>query len=112
MKNKKILVIVLLIIVLALGICIQIPTMLINPLKLALQATSVRIIGIVIGQLCLTLSFAWMQSFKDGINALDCIIFKIMLPKVIFELKRNLYSLLVCNVNERYKVALSLRKKN
>ncbi len=64
--------------VLALGICIQIPTMLINPLKLALQATSVRIIGIVIGQLCLALSFAWMQSFKDGINALDCIIFKIM----------------------------------
>ena len=61
--------------VLALGICIQIPTMLINPLKLALQATSV---GIVIGQLCLALSFAWMQSFKDGINALDCIIFKIM----------------------------------
>ena len=64
--------------VLALGICIQIPTMLINPIKLALQATYVRIIGIVIGQLCLALSFAWMQSFKDGINALDCIIFKIM----------------------------------
>ncbi|NME43683.1 hypothetical protein HF861_02135 [Faecalicoccus pleomorphus] len=64
--------------VLALGICIQIPTMLINPLKLALQTTYVRIIGILIGQLCLALSFAWMQSFKDGINALDCIIFKIM----------------------------------
>lgn len=64
--------------VLALGICIQIPTMLINPLKLALQTTYVRIIEILIGQLCLALSFAWMQSFKDGINALDCIIFKIM----------------------------------
>lgn len=64
--------------VLALGICIQIPTSLIKPLNLSLQTLYVRIIGIVIGQLCLALSFAWMQSFKDGINALDCIFFKIM----------------------------------
>ena len=64
--------------VLALGICIQIPTLLIEPLNLSTQTFYIRIIGIVIGQLCLALSFAWMQSFKDGINALDCIFFKII----------------------------------
>lgn len=64
--------------VLSLGICIQIPTMVIEVLHLASQHIIIRLIVMLIGQVCLTFSIAWMQTFADGINALDCVFFKII----------------------------------
>ncbi len=60
------------------GFCVQIPTTLIEPLHLANRSILVRLIGLGIGQVCLAIAYAWTQTFNDGINALDCVFFKVI----------------------------------
>ena len=46
----------------------------------------------ILGQICLTLAYAWTQTFSDGINALDCIFFKIIeKTKIKYHTIRILY---------------------
>lgn len=63
---------------LVLGVCIQIPNTIIEPMNLSEQAIWIRIIAIVLAQLLLAGSFAWLQTFKNGISSLDVIIFYII----------------------------------
>lgn len=78
--------------VLSLGICIQIPTSLLVPFNLAHQSMMTRFLFMMLGQICLTLAYAWTQTFEDGINSLDCIFFKIIeKTKIKYHTIRILY---------------------
>ena len=78
--------------VLSLGICIQIPTSILVPFNLAQQPIIIRLLFMILGQICLTLAYAWTQTFSDGINALDCIFFKIIeKTKIKYHTIRILY---------------------
>lgn len=60
------------------GFCVQIPTTLIAPLNLAAKPFYTRLIWLLVGQCCLAIAYAWTQTFNDGINALDCVFFKVI----------------------------------
>lgn len=76
--NRKVIGVNTIINVLFLGICIQIPSVIIENIHLAEQALWVRIAAMVVAQLLLATSFAWLQTFKKGISSLDAVFFFII----------------------------------
>lgn len=76
--NRKLIGINTIINVLVLGICIQIPNILIEPLQLGSQSIWVRMAAMVAAQLVLATSFAWMQTFEKGISSIDVVFFYII----------------------------------
>lgn len=76
--NRKVIGVNTVINVLVLGVCIQIPSMIIEPMNLANQIIWVRIVAMVVAQILLATSFAWLQTFKNGISSLDAVIFYII----------------------------------
>lgn len=76
--NRKLIGINTIINVLVLGICIQIPNILIEPLQLSNQSIWIRMTAMVAAQLVLAASFAWMQTFEKGISSIDVVFFYII----------------------------------
>lgn len=64
--------------VLVLGICINIPSVIFTPLNISNQSILIRILVLIFAQICLGTSFAWMQTFKSGMNPMDAIFYWIM----------------------------------
>ena len=76
--NRKLIGISSIVNVLVLGMCIDIPTAIFIPLHISEQSLLIRILVLIIAQICLGTSFAWMQTFKSGMNPIDAIFFRII----------------------------------
>ena len=61
-----------------LGVCIDVPTHFIKYLNLEELSILIRLIVILFAQACFGLSFAWMQTFENGMNPMDAIFFRII----------------------------------
>ena len=60
------------------GVCIDVPTYFIKYLNLEELSILIRLIVILFAQACFGLSFAWMQTFENGMNPMDAIFFRII----------------------------------
>lgn len=76
--NRKLIGVNTIINVLILGICIQIPMQIISLLNIAEKTVQIRFIIMLVGQIFLATSFAWMQTFTYGVNVVDAVFFAIM----------------------------------
>lgn len=63
--------------VFVLGVCIDVPTHFIKYLNLEELSILIRLVVILFAQACFGLSFAWMQTFENGMNPMDAIFFRI-----------------------------------
>lgn len=90
--NRKLIGINTIINVLTLGICIEIPTYIINPMNLSSQGILMRILAMVIAQILLSTSLAWLQTFSKGISNIDAILFYIVDRfKIKYRIVRMIY---------------------
>lgn len=64
--------------VFVLGVCIDVPTHFIKYLNLEELSILIRLVVILFAQACFGLSFAWMQTFENGMNPMDAIFFRII----------------------------------
>ena len=93
--NRKLIGINTIVNVLVLGLCIEIPNVIIEPMQLATQGLWLRILAMVVAQLLLATSFAWLQTFKNGISSIDVILFSLMeKTKLKYSTVRIIYDML------------------
>lgn len=76
--NRKLIGINTIVNVLVLGICIQIPNVIIEPLQLANQVLWIRLLAMLVAQIVLAASTAWLQTFTNGIGCIDAVFFYII----------------------------------